>query len=180
MTKNFNKLLKHFLHKMTEANEHLNTPEMDKADIDTTSFAQELVDALRARGVFKTSEKYINFNDFIQTEEKDGQVECTMEWFGFKGEYTVTIKKTNETFVVSVDCNDKRIDAPSSNQNSPWESYITELVEYIVKQEKEAEEAHDTPEQTDDMGAIEPVSAQPSALPGAPPPPANPPTQLPQ
>ena len=65
MTKNFNKLLKHFLHKMTEANEHMNTPDMDKADIDTTSFAQELVDDLRARGVFKTSEKYINFNDFI-------------------------------------------------------------------------------------------------------------------
>lgn len=165
--KKFNSLLTKYQN-LLEDNEHLTQPVEDRANIDAYTFTDLLVKELRTRNIFKKSDEYINFNDFIKTEDtKDGQ-KCTIHWFGYKGEYEVVVSKVDETFVVSINCNNDRLETPSNNTTSNWESYIQDIADFLDKQEQDAEAEKQQPKITDDFGAIEPTSTQPSALPGAP------------
>lgn len=166
--KKFNNLLNEYRRILEEDNEHLTQPVEDRADIDAFSFTTLLVKELRSRNIFKKSDEYINFDDFIESEQTNEGEKCTIHWFGFGGEYELTVKKVDETFVVSLNCNNDRLDVPSNNSNSNWETYIQDISDYIEKQEADAESEKQQPKQTDDFGAIEPTSTQPSALPGAP------------
>lgn len=168
MTKKFNSTLQYYLN-LFESNEHLVTPIDDRADIDVEYFTEKLVEALRIANIFKTLEDYTDFDKFIKSEDtNDGKI-TEFTWVGFGGEYTVKTRTDDDHFITIILCNDKRLDGPKSSENMPWESYIDLVAEFIVKQEKTAEEEHKNEEnQFKGENAIELKSTQPSALPGAP------------
>ena len=107
----FNNLLGTYL-RLLEDNEHLTQPVDDRSDIDSYTFTSMLVKELRSRNLFKKSDEYINFEDFIKQEDTSEGQKCTIHWFGFKGEYEVIVKKVDENYIVSINCNDERLETP--------------------------------------------------------------------
>jgi len=175
MTKNFNTALRHYLH-IFEANEHLVPPSDERSDMDVSSFTDALIDSMRVAGLFSKSESYIDFNKFKKINTSSEGETAELVWIGFKGEYNLKVRQVYDSFVVIVDCDDERLDSPKSSENTPWETYIDDVSDYIAKQEKEAEEEKNN--ETDKFkgeDAIELTSEQPSALPGAPAPGTTPP-----
>lgn len=168
MTKKFNSILRHYLN-LFESNEHLVTPMDDRADIDIEYFTEKLVESLRISNVFKSSEDYIDFTKFIKVEDTNDGKTTEFTWIGFNGEYTIKSRESEGHFISIILCNDKRLDGPKSSENMAWETYVETITDFIVKQEKVAEDQKkNETEQFKGEEAIELTSNQPSALPGAP------------
>jgi hypothetical protein len=168
MTKKFNSTLRYYLN-LFEANDHLVTPPDSRSEVDVEYYTDKLVEALRIANVFKTSEDYIDFNKFVKTEDTNDGKTTEFTWIGFGGEYTVRSRESDDHFISIILCNDNRLDGPKSSENMAWESYVDLVAEYIVSQEKVAEdEKRNENEQFKGEEAIELKSSQPSALPGAP------------
>jgi hypothetical protein len=167
MTSNFNKLLNRYL-TIHETTEHVAEPISNRAEIDLNFFADELIETLRSKNVFYDMEDYIDFSHFKSVKSSPSGDVAVFTWLGYKGKYTVKIKQDSSFFIVAIMCDEKLLDSPKGD-NLPWESYIRNIAEFILQQEKQAEQERSK----QDVGlngeqAIELTSTQPSALPNAP------------